>query len=443
MIMSDIDPRAWNLFVGIALIAGCGGPAQTSEGSTDGTSTTDGSTTGTGTETDSETTAGPCECQVDSDCDITMCGGVCYLGHCYNYWPCYNFLCDSFEVCQAGDCTSIGEPMPSCNVEFDIPSTHELSAAPLALSFVDVDDDGAAELAVATETEILVFAHGSDVPTVSARMPAGAGDTRMVAGHFDAEPGEDVTLLVGGAYHRYFSDAMASLVSPIVEPSPLPDAHGLLAVELDALALTDLVVWGQSGAMLDLADTTVPLSSDDIDAAAAFAYGTPAEGVLLLHDLAPILFDFTGTELASAAHWASHVGHLRGLGQSKYFAVAAHLLDFSKPWFEVRVLDAVTLDEASLSLFENVGPFQQDRYLYETLAIAGDFDGDQQDEIVVAAGWADPLHVVIGALSQPCLAVQDLGPDPVLGIAVGDHDGDGDDEAALLQAARVVITDLE
>ena len=471
--MRDLDPRAWNLFVGLSLAAGCSVPSQSDDGEASGTEASGGTetsgdtTTGdgdgdgetttsednetsgdttTGDGDDGETTAGPCACEDDEDCQTPGCKDFCYLGHCVNYLPCYSYNCGTFEVCKSGECTPLGEPAFGCGFgfEFNIPTVHELGAPPLALSFVDIDDDGEDELVVATETELLVYESDSNVPTVSPRIPAVADETRIVAGHFDAQPGEDVTLLVEGEYHRYFSDSAASLVAPIVEPCPLLAAEDLLAGDFDGQPPTDLLVWGNQGALLELTDETVLLSSDRIRGAAAYEYGSADGGVLLLRSTNPILFDFRGNQLATGVNLGSEVGRLRGIGQSKYFGVFRNDPYFARPWYEVRVFEASTLDEASLILFAQTGVDYDPQYGPDGGVAAGDFDGDQYDDIIVSYGWAHPLDVVFSAGSQPCIASQDLGPDDVgFDIAVGDHDGDGDDEAALTQGDRVLIVDLE
>ena len=55
-----------------------------------------------------------------------------------------------------------------------------------------------------------------------------------------------------------------------------------------------------------------------------------------------------------------------------------------------------------------------------------------------------PLQIVFGVFDQPCVATWELGTwTELTEISTGDHDGDGDDELAVIQNGEVVIVDGE
>jgi hypothetical protein len=213
------DPRAWNLFAGVALLAGC--TARPSDGAADETAESG----------DNDLV----DCHTDDDCyygwEVCIEGACQFLGECF-----YDSAdCCTFEVCEDFECVQVGSSLPECTVGWsEIPTLLESSSAPLALSFADVDDDGAAELVVATATQLLVYPFGADQPTVTERAAPSDLLRTMVAGRFDAQPGEDVILLLfEGEFHRYFSDGVAGFVNPVIEASPVSSPRGLLAGNFD------------------------------------------------------------------------------------------------------------------------------------------------------------------------------------------------------------------
>ena len=464
----EFDPRAWNLFAGAALLAGCSTRTLSGEGETsDTTSTDDGNqvdsstdttdTTDTTATTDTtDTTTGDgdgdpyygCASHCMTNAQCYGCGlygpFICQNGNCVPDYECvgWDYWCSQFEICVGFDCVSQGEPPPSCGFdEFDIPTIHQPASTPLALSFVDVDEDGNDELVVATETELLVYEFGSDVPTASPRMPPSVGPIEMVAGRFDAQPGEDVTLLVAGETHRYLSDSVASLGMPSIEVSPLANPVGLFAGEFDDIAPSDLLVWGQEGALIDLGGDTVPLTTEFVRSGAGFDYGTPAASVAIIRDSRARVYDLSGEEQFYSSKWSGLVGSMQAGDQPGYFTVAENQSDYySSSWLEIAVMNAPNLELVSTILVPGATEYPNN----EGGHVAGDFDGDQYDEILASQG-TPYLQIVFGVFTEPCIATQDLGGGQAVAydIAVGDHDGDGDDEVALIQGADVLVVDVE
>jgi hypothetical protein len=465
---SEFDPRAWNLIVCVALLAGCSAPpladdgdgetrsATESDASTSGTDTSGTDTSGTdATETD---TSGDGEgdgdgdgdngsCVTDADCVPGDYGPfVCEYGWCVPGWEClWEYHCEVFELCPGLDCVAVGEPPPSCGFdEFQIPTIYDPDAPPLALSFVDVDDDGQDEIVVATEMELLVYEYGEDVPSISPREMPSASQTSMVAGQFDAQPGEDVTLLVNADYHRYFSDSVASLVLPIIEPAPLLGASSLLAGEFDGQAPNDLLLWHDDAATLDIAGApSVPLAVGLVTGAIAFDYDSPAAGLVILNNYSAVSFDFLGGQHESVPANIHAIVGLATPDGPRLVTAAKHDADgFQSAWYELGVRDATNLGWQSMIVLADAFA---DMAYDPSQFVAGDFDGDQSDDIFVASAYPAPVvQIVFGVLTQPCLATQDLGPGGAVSkLVVGDHDGDGDAEVALLRDGVVMLLDIE
>jgi hypothetical protein len=477
MMTSSLDVRAWNLFAGAALLAGC--TARPSDGAADESSTSMGSTedgtessdsetdtTGTETTTDSTETGDPPECRSDDDCDTYylcnngMCvecittadcayqdGLVCIGGECVldpdlpGGQICWDDdECPEFEICRNfggfghGYCQPAGDPLPNCEPGLTgIPTVLDPDAPPLALSFVDVDADGRDELAVATETELLVYEVGVDVPTVTAREMPSVTVRAMVAGQFDAQPGEDLALLVDGDLHRYFADGVAGFVNPNFDLSPVViDPDGLIAGDFDGIAAMDLLVWGLDSAAIDLGDATVPLFQGTVYNAAAFDQSVAEPGVLLADGDFLQLFELAGAAVTTQptvniSVVAAHSPMLR-----RYVS-----LQPKGSWSILWLWNPVSLDQAGSVLHPNIA----------LELAAGDFDGDQHDEIVTIDSEVTLVFSVLDGdpRRDRCIATVDLGvAGAITGHAIGDHDGDGDDELAVaLDTGVVVIVDGE
>jgi hypothetical protein len=477
---SPFDPRAWNLFTGAVLITACGRGSVTSVTEETSTSTSEDSTESTGTTTDSTTeestsdtgdttgteTGEPPECVTDDDCYYLHCvdgmcveceelwdcqfgyecidnvceqGDNCYSGPYCNY---YETSCGQYEFCHydpyGGSCIHVLDPpLPDCNTDLmGIPTVLDPGAPPLALSFVDVDDDGLDELAVATATQLLVYELGLPDPTVSDRaMPSNVVQA-MVSAQFDGQAGEDLMLLVDTDVHGYFSDGISAFVNPSTLPSPIDTPRGLLAGDFDGQAPEDLWVWGPSGARLYLGgidlSVDVLVGGGEPNGAAAFEYPSPHAGVLLGDDaicgVDLSLFDLAGGLLANTFGHLDSVAAVSGPDEGRFVNAGYRGLN----WSHIRFWDADTLAEKNPVHVRAGHPS----------LLAGDFDGDQTQE-VLAVG--DAVELIFGVFDAPCFSTLELGMQPAAILpAVGDHDGDGDDEFAFgSAAAKVVIVDVE
>lgn len=476
---SSFDPRAWNLFTGAVLVSACSQrplaevteATATSEDSTENTGTTTDATdatsdttdttdtTGTTGTTGTETGEGP-ECMSDYDCgyvsawcidgmcvycippkmgcgDNSPCFCVNYACECPDTCPLYQATyymtwCGQYELCSSdgigGSCFHTGDPpLPDCNTNvMGIPTVLEPGALPLALSFVDVDDDGLDELAVATATQLLVYEFGIPDPTVTDRATPSNAVQAMVSAQFDGQAGEDLMLLVDTDVHGYFSDGISAFVNPSTLPSPIDMPRGLLAGDFDGLAPEDLWIWGPSGARLYLGgiDLSVDIPSQiEIIGAAAFEYPSPYAGILLGDEG---LFDLAGGPLVGTGYLDS-VAAVSTPDEGRFVSAGYH----SANWSHIRFSDAHTQAETQVGV----------RAGHPAL-LAGDFDGDQWQE-VLAVG--DSVELILGVVDGPCISTLDLGIQPAAILpAVGDHDGNGDDEFAISTATgEVIIVDVE
>ena len=450
-----LDPKAWNLFVGAALLTGCGARAlpggdETSSSAEVESDTTDSTSTDSTDSTSTTSTSsndGDPECYVDQDCyfDGYNCiDGECVPGECYSEGN-----CDEFEVCDMDtyECVALGEPPPSCGLpEFDIPTTLDLGFSwPLALTFADIDDDGRDELVIATESELLVYESGSDVPTITMRDFESSEWTSMVAGQFDGQPGEDLTLHVAGVYNRYFSDGVGGFASQSTAPSPLPSAYDMRAGDLDGQAPTDLLLWGWAdGATLHTNMDIIPLSAGHVDGVAAFDFGSPHAGIAYLVNEVLIWADFDGA-IGPTTDGGDQLTTVTSPGEARFVDTYTHFNNQAGHiWYDVHLHDPLTLQWNGGFVLSNAAHLQP-----------GDFDGDQIQELFAIGNdeySPGPATVVFDPFDIPCIATQDLGTEPgasVGRIAVGDHDGDGDDEVALLfgfestEEDFILLLDLE
>jgi hypothetical protein len=474
---SSLDVSAWNLVAGAALLAGCN--SRSLDGSADETSTSMGptddatesgntqtETTESETTTDTTETGEDPECRTDDDCDtyylcnngecvecITTAdcayqdGQVCIGGECVldpdlpGGQICWSDdECPEFEICRNfggfghGYCQSAGTPPADCELGLmGIPTVLDPDAPPLALSFVDVDADGQDELVAVTETEILVYEVGVDVPTATARDMPSPTVQAIVPGQFDAQSGEDLVLLVGADQHRYFADGVAGFVSPSVDASPLLQPMGLLAGDFDGMGFSDLLVWGPDGAVLQtdgLDGLIVPIAQNFSSAAAAFDLSTAEPGLLLADDYVLRLFDFMGGAVAEVIAFENF--------PPSPSLVAAHAPAMRR---YVSAEDKGLWTMLRLWYPEDLAPYGSLLHPSDAAELAvGDLDGDQHDEIVTVGA---ELTVVF--LPLDCIATVDLGVDGVaIDHATGDHDGDGDDEVAVaLDSGVVVLVDGE
>jgi hypothetical protein len=480
---SSFDPRAWNLLTGAVLVTACGPGSvsgmteatetSSSEDSTESSgNTTDSTQESTSDTGDTETGEDP-ECITDDDCydsvpNVHCVDGMCV--ECEHDWDClvpgyayecinnvcefengcyhgsgsyyYQTSCGQYEICQynayGGACFPVDDPpLPDCNTDvMGIPTVLDLGAPPLALSFIDVDDDGLDELAVATATQLLVYELGVPDPSVTDRAIPSNVVRAMVAAQFDGQAGEDLMLLVVSDVHGYFSDGISAFVNPSTLPSPIDTPRGLLAGDFDGQAPEDLWVWAPSGARLYLGgidlSVDIPIGDGETNGAAAFEYPSPHAGVLLGNAYndsrsSLSLFDLTGGPLANAYGRLDSVAAVSAPGEGRF--VSAGYRDAN--WSHIRIRDADTLAETPVHVRAG-----------HPSVLAGDFDGDQWQE-VLAVG--DAVELILDVFDEPCISTLELGIEPATILpAIGDHDGDGDDEFAVSSVAgEVIIVDVE
>jgi hypothetical protein len=424
-----VDPRAWNILAGLCLTSSCSGRAIGTDGSE--TETTQTSTT--------LETGGP-ECQTDADCPY---GYVCQDGVCEYYpvhdghwgYECYeDGECGMLELCNYGYCEDVPQKYSSCPPPGPAPSL-EIPVAALGLTFADVDADGASELVIATQSELQVYESGSDMPLVSPRVLESDTIDAMVGGQFDAMAGEDVVILFADELYRHGSDGVGNLAAPSVSPSPWPDSVGLLAGEFDDANATDLLIWASSGAGVLLGSgEMLELSAEGIDLATARSVDDPLGGFVLARGDVLNFFTADGVAITSSSmrgdspHALTSIAHLGDV----FYLSASHK----------------QYDQGEWTLFEQWGPGTGNLGTSWgtgspiTTMLGGDFDGDGQGDLVLVGEGSMRLHFSV-LTDESCTGPYVFNGN-VLGLAVGDHDGDGDDELAIRSdVSHVAILDGE
>jgi hypothetical protein len=289
----NFDPSAWNLVTGVALLtAGCGPPVAQEPGDAP-------------------------ECMNSSDCPS---GYGCYAGMCgWNPPPddeesettsnheCHdNGDCEEFEICQSYYCVMEDAlPLDCEDREFPLPVAVDVQAQALALSFADVDADGQDELVVATEAELLVYEPGGAAPTSSNREAGYIED--MVAGSFDATPGEDALLLVADSLRLHGSNGDGSFAPAIVSPTAIGSINGLYAGQFDDQPPTDLFAWGNAGAYVERAGQVVTFGNLAlaVQDGAAHEFGSSVSGFALQRDYYIEIYTLDG-QLIEAWHDSSN-----------------------------------------------------------------------------------------------------------------------------------------
>jgi hypothetical protein len=443
--MKAVDPRPWNIFAGLCVASGCGGRVfgVDTSGSESESGDPSESTTTVDSSDGSDTDEGP-ECVTSVDCPD---GYYCSQGECiyipqdddpdtadseYNYGECTSHVdCDPFEICASSYCQDVGWPSdcpaPDPVAILTIPETS------LALSFADVDDVGASELVVATQSELQVYESGSDVPLVSPRGLDSNTIDAMAGAAFDAMPGEDVVILVADELRRHASDGVGNFAAPSVSASSWPDSVGLLAGDFDGVAPADTAIWASSGAGIELGSgAVVQLSLDEIGAATARSLAEPVPGFALQSGVDLPFFDTAGTLLAVAWFWADPPYALTSIAQlGEGFDLASSVIYEQSPW----------------TLIEQWHPVRGSRYGEwaipgQVAAMAGgDFDGDTQADVALLVDGTVQVHFAV--LGEACLALYPFAA-IATSIVVGDHDGDTDDEIAIrFEAGNIAVIDGE
>lgn len=413
---TNFDPRAWNLFAGAALLsAGCGARvASQDEAETGETADTDPD----GPET------GP-ECMDFNDCPV---GYGCYDGVCMYYphhdgwipyYDCYSDQeCDEFQLCMYNYCESVGEPSPACEdlgLEWPAPTIIEVGGEALALTFADVDGDGRDELVVVTQSELRVLEHAGVNPSVSPRDPGSVAD--MVAGDFDAVPGQDVLLLVPSeTLVLHGSNGDGSFAAGVQSVSQLGFVTGLAAGDFDPQPPSDLLAWGGAGAFIDLSGQVSIFNTSQILAAAVHEIGSPEPGFALRQDTTINFYTIDAQLIMSATNLTDPVA-IAAFGrefESEYVTLLHH-----SSWS--RVVSRNPYD--SIASWPMYGTPEQ--------VFAGDLDGSETDELVFFDGTTASLQY------NPLQDGDCWHQLPVPGrgspteAVFGDHDGDGDLELAI------------
>ena len=421
-----IDPRLWNLFAGAALVGGgCGGRVAGQEAG-DGETTELGSETvgnaeteTTGSETETETETAP-ECVTDSDCGL---GYYCDQGMCRYDAPdyCYDDACGVFELCSGGSCQLLDDPPPNCETR-SLAVPIPMRDAGLRLTFADVDADGQDELVVATAEGLLVHEFAGGLPTATAREMGAVW--AMVAGGFDEVAGEDVLLLVGSELRLYGSNTDGSFAAAVNSQTPIASVEGLIAGELDGEPPTYILGWGGTGAYLQVAEGVVVPTDNNVFGAAAFDFDAEAPGFALhgVEVLEIYNLDFEQTGGASGHESTDQLTAFRSMAGIGYANVRAYDSGWGRVW-RVDPSTATTLEEWAIP----VKPVDM---------FAGDLDGDSVDELVFTFG--DESRAGVGIEFDPlgpgdCWDSPSLATDyPPRSVALGDYDGDGDQELAIL-----------
>jgi hypothetical protein len=164
--------------------------------------------------------------------------------------------------------------------------------------------------------------------------------------------------------------------------------------------------------------------------AAAFDHDSPFASFMIESDV----FTLTGTSLGQTQYYAAGPkAALASPEEGRFFSGIDYFSSGScAQWAELQQWEAATLvprdtlyHEGSLAPGNAIG--------------SGDFDGDQVDELITHGDFGMRFIQVFG---DPCMRSPGLETSAHT-HAVGDHDGDGDDELALGLTAQVAIFDGE
>jgi hypothetical protein len=438
------DARAWNIVAGLCLASGCGGRVIGSDGSSDG-SGTEASESAESNTTPSEEWDEP-ECVNDDECSSHGYGYVCDEGMCLytggyqdghfehddeSYWypECYSDSdCDTLEICLSDYCSLQFSPL-ACRGPQPVPSL-EIPVAALAMHFVDVDSDGAEELVVATASELQVYEGGSDIPLVSPRGLDSDSIDAMAGGPFDATPGDDVMLLIDDELRLHASDGVGNFAAPSVSASTWPDSVGLREGEFDGVAPADLLIWASSGAGVELGSgDAFPLSAEIIGAATARSLAEPPGGFVLQHNTTLDFYDVGGVAIGSDAMRGGSPYALTSASQLGYVFDLSSSVVGPGMWTIIEQWDAGTGPGSYWGLPGRV-----------TAMAGGDFDGDDRGDIAVIVDGAVQIQFTV-ITNVTCLSsypLEGIAED----LAIGDHDGDGDDELAVrFEAGTIAVFD--
>lgn len=416
--MCDVsfDPRAWNILAGLCLASGCGDR-------TIGADDTDGSESNT---TDGTTETGGPECSTDEDC---LPGYYCVDGIC-EYVPSHDGSwviecssdvdCDPLELCEYDYCSWVSTP-PAC-----VPTVPgglgAIPIASLALTFADLDGDGSDALVIATQTELHVF--DDDTVNVYPREFASDFIDAMAAGPLDAMPGDEVVIMVDDELHVHGWDGMGNFATLGVQPAGLLGSVELLVGEFDGEAPADMVICASLGAAVTLGSgDVVELSHGPCSAITARSIDDPLGGFAVASGVIDF-YTAAGEAIASSeAHGnPSSLTSIEHLGDG---------FDLSSS----NLLSLASGQEQGWSLIEQWGPATGNlgtRWGLLGLVTAmagGDFNGDARADVGLIVDGVAQIH--FGPLAQQTCLQQYSLAGVAADLAVGDNDGDGDDELAV------------
>lgn len=424
---TEFDTRPWNLLAGVAAMvaAGCSGRTASTDTGSDTTGDPDSST-----DSATDSTDDPAECVENSDCPT---GYYCVDGICEYlvapdggpWFDCYsNADCGPLTLCVDNYCEPVASP-PSCGEPvFDPPLPFELGIPEsiLTMAFADADDDGREELVAVSEFSIYTMA--PEWTDESPRVIESPALEATVVGDFDGNPGEDIALLHDDTLWIHAADGLGSFAAPTESVSPIVGAAGLRAGDFDGVGLDELLVFGDGGASVaQLGGQAMPLTMNGTPAATARELDQSGGFALRNSDT----LEFYA--LDGAALTSSPVAEPNAAGP----LTSAH---WSDAWYDLSATFVSSNQATTWTAFEQWAPGSGERVRVwglegETLAMArADLDGDGHDELVlIHANLVWVLRDVGGP--NECLEQQDfdhvgLG-DPDM-IAVGDYDGDGDDD---------------
>lgn len=432
----DFDPRAWNLLAGLVVVSGCGSHTISIDGdATD--SINDGETTlnpdGPDSGPDTGPDTGP-ECFESADCPY---GYYCYDGVCeyvphhdghIPYYDCYSDAeCGGLQLCENNYCQYVYSP-PECDFVAPRGPLLEIPEQALAMAFVDVDGDGAQELVVATQTALHVYESGSPMPTSHARGIESASVDAMVGGEFDGNPGADVMLLHDDELDLHASDGLGNLLPALPTPSPFPPTLGLQAGEFDGEPLTDLLAWGSGTTGVIYGSTSLfELLGGTVTSASSRELGQPGNGFTLLREGELLFVDIGGFIIGSVVPRGNGP-----LAQTSFDAFDSPLEASSSNIGGWTLVEAFSRLNSSMTQSWGLwGAVTQMR--------AGDLDGlDDIDELALIVD--DRAWLYVGGTCLLPVSFEFVA----LELALGDHDGDGDDELAVLTGDNTIsIVDVE
>jgi hypothetical protein len=395
------------------------GTATTSESEASGNSQT-GSSTDPDSSTESESDDSECSQTRDCPPGYYCLGGICEYQIApdgTDWYECYEpDDCDPLSLCVYNQCEPI-VALPDCSPNSGSNIRIGVDGSLLALSFVDLDADTAAELVVARPTDLHVFESGSDIATVSARVYESTSVTTMVGGDFDPGAGQDLALLVDDTLLIHASDGIAGFDSPSASASPEIDSAGMLAGEFDGVPPSDLMVWSPHGASV-IAGSVWDLLNDPVEAATAVD-SSFADGRFVLQTFDWMyLYELDGSALADFYTDPSSQG-----GFLISIVANAESLD----------LDATSF--ATWTMLE-LRALAQPRGRWGVSGVVsamagGDLDGDGNDEVALILDGGVTLVDELES-GRACSQWLDLaGQTNSTHLAFGDWDGDGDDELAV------------